>query len=191
MKEVHRCEWAGTDPIYIEYHDKEWGIPVHNDIKLFEMLILEGMQAGLSWITILKKRESFREAFDGFDPDKVAFYKTDKVEELMKNKGIVRNRRKIEAAIQNARLFLEIQGQYGSFNKFIWSYVDNTPIIGKVHHIKELPATTPLSDKISKDLKGMGFKFVGSTIIYSFMQAIGMVDDHTIWCFCHTKNRGK
>lgn len=189
MKEVHRCEWAGADPIYIEYHDKEWGIPVHNDIKLFEMLILEGMQAGLSWITILKKREAFREAFDGFDPDKVAFYKTDKVEELMKNKGIIRNRRKIEAAIQNARLFLVIQGQYGSFDKFIWSYVDNTPIIGKVDNIKELPATTPLSDKISKDLKEMGFKFVGSTIIYSFMQAVGMVDNHTIWCFCHTKNR--
>lgn len=189
MKEVHRCEWAGADPIYIEYHDKEWGIPVHNDIKLFEMLILEGMQAGLSWITILKKREAFREAFDGFDPDKVAFYKTDKVEELMKNKGIIRNRRKIEAAIQNARLFLVIQGQYESFDKFIWSYVDNTPIIGKVDNIKELPATTPLSDKISKDLKEMGFKFVGSTIIYSFMQAVGMVDNHTIWCFCHTKNR--
>ena len=137
MKEVHRCEWAGTDPIYIEYHDKEWGIPVHNDIKLFEMLILEGMQAGLSWITILKKREAFREAFDGFDPDKVAFYKTDKVEELMKNKGIIRNRRKIEAAIQNARLFLVIQGQYGSFDKFIWSYVDNTPIIGKVDRSEE------------------------------------------------------
>lgn len=190
MEEARRCEWAGTEPIYIEYHDKEWGIPVHDDKKLFEMLILEGMQAGLSWITILKKRESFRKAFDGFDPNKIALYKAEKVEELMENKGIIRNRRKIEATIQNARLFLEIQEQYGSFDKFIWSYIDNTPIINKVENIKELPTTIPLSDKISKDLKKMGFKFVGSTIIYSFMQAIGMVDDHMVWCFCHTKNRG-
>ena len=191
MEQIRRCEWAGDDPLYIAYHDMEWGRPEHNDQKLFEMLILEGMQAGLSWITILRKREAFRAAFDNFDPNKVANYGAEKIEALMADKGIVRNRRKIESAVQNARLFLDIQEQYGSFDKFLWKYVDDTPIIGEVADMKSIPATTPLSDRISKDLKKLGFRFVGSTIIYSFMQAIGMVDDHAVWCFCHTCQRKK
>ena len=191
MEQIRRCEWAGDDPLYIAYHDMEWGRPEHNDKKLFEMLILEGMQAGLSWITILRKREAFRAAFDNFDPNKVANYGAEKIEALMADKGIVRNRRKIESAVQNARLFLDIQEQYGSFDKFLWKYVDDTPIIGEVADMKSIPATTPLSDRISKDLKKLGFRFVGSTIIYSFMQAVGMVDDHAVWCFCHTCQRKK
>ncbi len=191
MEQIRRCEWAGDDPLYIAYHDMEWGRPEHNDQKLFEMLILEGMQAGLSWITILRKREAFRAAFDNFDPNKVANYGAEKIEALMADKGIVRNRRKIESAVQNARLFLDIQEQYGSFDKFLWKYVDDTPIIGEVADMKSIPATTPLSDRISKDLKKLGFRFVGSTIIYSFMQAVGMVDDHAVWCFCHTCQRKK
>ena len=182
MKKQVRCSWAGDTQIYIDYHDNEWGRPVHDDIKLFEMLILEGAQAGLSWITILKKREAYRKAFDGFDPKKVALYGDAKIEELMNNKGIIRNRLKINATITNAKLFLEVEEKYGSFDKFIWSYVDNTPIIGHWESVKDIPVTTPLSDKISKDLKKMGFKFVGSTIIYSFMQAIGMVNDHITEC---------
>ncbi len=191
MEQIRRCEWAGDDPLYIAYHDMEWGRPEHNDQKLFEMLILEGMQAGLSWITILRKREAFRAAFDNFDPNKVANYGAEKIEALMADKGIVRNRRKIESAVQNARLFLDIQEQYGSFDKFLWKYVDDTPIIGEVADMKSIPATTLLSDRISKDLKKLGFRFVGSTIIYSFMQAVGMVDDHAVWCFCHTCQRKK
>ena len=182
MKKQVRCSWAGDTQIYIDYHDNEWGRPVHDDIKLFEMLILEGAQAGLSWITILKKREAYRKAFDGFDPKKVALYGDAKIEELMNNKGIIRNRLKINATITNAKLFLEVAEKYGSFDKFIWSYVDNTPIIGHWESVKDIPVTTPLSDKISKDLKKMGFKFVGSTIIYSFMHAIGMVNDHITEC---------
>lgn len=185
MNTKKRCPWAGDIPIYIDYHDKEWGKECHDDNKLFEMLILEGAQAGLSWITILKKREAYRKAFDGFDPQKVALYSTDKVEELMNNKGIVRNRLKINAAIINAKAFLKIVEEYGSFDKFIWSYVDYTPIIGHWKSINEVPITTPISDKISKDLKKRGFKFVGSTIIYSYMQAIGMVNDHIVECFVY------
>lgn len=177
-----RCSWAGDLPIYVDYHDNEWGRPVHDDIKLFEMLTLEGMQAGLSWITVLKKREAFREAFDGFDPEKVALYDENKVEELMANKGIIRNRLKIYAAINNAKLFLQIIKTCGSFDKLIWQYVDNQPIVGHWKSMDDSPATTPLSDKISKDLKKMGFKFVGSTTIYAFMQAIGMVNDHIASC---------
>lgn len=184
MEQIYRCEWAGNDPVYIAYHDKEWGRPVHEDNRLFEMLILEGMQAGLSWITVLKKREAFRAAFDGFDPEKVALYNEEKVEKLMADKGIIRHRGKINAAIQNAKIFLEVQKKYGSFDMFIWSYVDYTPIINNPESIADLPATTPLSDRISKDLKKLGFKFVGSTIIYSFMQSIGMVNDHIVGCHC-------
>lgn len=180
-----RCAWAGNTPIYTDYHDNEWGQPVHDDKQLFEMLILETMQAGLSWITVLKKREAYRAAFDGFDPHKIALYNDKKIEELMSNEGIIRNRLKINSAISNAKLFLEIQKNYGSFDKFIWSYVNNTPIIGHWEKIEDLPATTPLSDQISKDLKKMGFKFVGSTIIYAFMQAIGMVNDHFTECFVY------
>lgn len=191
MEKIRRCEWAGKEQVYIDYHDNEWGIPVHDDRKLFEMLILEGMQAGLSWITILKKREAFRAAFDGFDPEKVALYGEEKKEKLMADKGIVRNRRKIDAAVQNAKAFLEIQKEYGSFDTFIWKYVDGTPIIGSAKSISELPAFTPLSDKISRDLKNRGFKFVGSTIIYSFMQAVGIVNDHVVNCSFYAGNRKK
>jgi len=182
-KEKNRCFWANSHPLYEDYHDNEWGRPVHDDIKLFEMLILEGMQAGLSWITILKKREAFREAFDGFDPMIVASYDDKKIQELLANEGIVRNRLKIVSAVSNARLFLEIAEKHGSFDKFIWSYVDNEPIIGHWKRFEDMPLTTPISDKISKDLKKMGFNFVGTTIIYSFMQAIGMVNDHIEGCF--------
>lgn len=182
QKEKTRCPWAGNLPIYIDYHDNEWGRPEHDDTKLFEMLILEGMQAGLSWITILNKREAFREAFDGFDPELVSCYGEEKIQELMENKKIIRNRLKINAAINNAKLFLEVAEKYGSFDRFIWEYVDGTPVTGHWESVEQMPAFTPLSDQISKDLKKMGFKFVGSTIIYSFMQAIGMVNDHITGC---------
>ena len=176
-----RC-FGGDNPLYADYHDNEWGRPVHDDRKLFEMLILEGAQAGLSWITVLKKREAYRKAFDNFDPAKIALYSDAKIEELMANEGIIRNRVKIQAAIINAKLFLEIQKKYGSFDKFIWAYVDNKPIVGGWKTFREMPLTTPVSDKISADLKKLGFKFVGSTIIYSFMQAVGMVNDHLADC---------
>lgn len=187
VNEKLRCAWAGDTPIYTDYHDNEWGRPVHNDDKLFEMLILETMQAGLSWITVLKKRDAFRAAFDGFDPQKMALYDDEKMEELMGNDGIIRNRLKIYAAINNAKVFLAVKDQYGSFDKMIWSYVDNSPIVGHWKTIENFPATTPLSDKISKDLKRMGFKFVGSTTIYAFMQAVGMVNDHLSECFVYSE----
>ena len=190
MDHIRRCEWAGPDQVYIDYHDKEWGRPVHDDNKLFEMLILEGMQAGLAWITVLKKRNAFRAAFDGFDPNKVALYDDRKIEALLADKGIIRHRGKINAAIGNAKAFLEIRQECGSFDRFIWNYVDGVPIVNTPQTMAELPASTPLSDRISRDLKKRGFKFVGSTIVYSFMQAVGMVDDHMAWCPCHTHNRG-
>ncbi len=180
MDEKFRC--FGDTPLYIEYHDNEWGRPVHDDRKLFEMLILEGAQAGLSWITVLKKREAYRAAFDLFDPVKVAQYDDAKIKALMANEGIIRNRLKIHAAIVNARLFLEIKQQHGSFDAFVWGYVNHTPIVGRWERVEDMPITTPVSDKLSKDLKKLGFKFVGSTIIYSFMQAVGMVNDHLTSC---------
>lgn len=183
--ENKRIRCFGDTPVYIDYHDNEWGRPVHDDIRLFEMLILEGMQAGLSWITVLKKRDAFRAAFDGFDPYKVALYSDTKIEELMKNEGIIKNRRKINAAVNNAGLFLEIIEKYGSFDKFIWGYVNDKPITGHWNNVEDMPVTTTVSDKISRDLKKMGFKFVGSTIIYSFMQATGMVNDHFKDCFVY------
>jgi len=186
-----RCLWADTPPTFRDYHDFEWGRPVHDDQKLFEMLILEGAQAGLSWITVLKKREAYRIAFDGFDPKIVSLYDDAKIEELMANEGIVRNRLKINSAILNAKLFLEVQKQYGSFDKFIWQYVDNKPIIGHFEKLEDMPASTPISDKISKDLKKMGFKFIGSTIIYAFMQATGMVNDHFTDCFVYEELTAK
>jgi DNA-3-methyladenine glycosylase I len=185
MNEKVRCSWAGNIPIYIDYHDNEWGRPEHDDVKLFEMLILESMQAGLSWITVLKKREAFREAFEGFDPNKVVLYDETKIQELMRNEKIIRNSLKINAAIINARVFLNVVEQHGSFDEFIWNYVDYMPITGHWKKLENIPATTPLSDKISRDLKKMGFKFVGSTTIYSFMQAIGMVNDHITDCFVY------
>jgi len=189
MDKKIRCSWAGDTPIYVDYHDNEWGRPVHDDGKLFEMLILEGMQAGLTWLTVLKKRETFRKAFDGFDPKKVARYGEAKIEKLMLDEGIIRNRLKINAAITNAKLFLNIVKEHGSFDKFIWGYVDHKPIIGQWKRIEDLPATTPISDRISKDLKKIGFKFVGSTIIYAFMQATGMVNDHITECFVYKEMR--
>lgn len=178
-----RCFWVSNDPLYIEYHDTEWGKPVYDDGTLFEFLLLESFQAGLSWITILKKRENFRKAFDNFDYKKIAKYNQEKFDELILNEGIIRNKLKIKAAITNAQLFMEIQQEFGSFSKFIWNYVDGKPIINKFKKREEVPATTELSDKISKDLKKRGFKFVGSTIVYAFMQATGMVNDHTTDCF--------
>jgi len=171
--------------MYVDYHDNEWGRPVHDDIKLFEMLILEGMQAGLSWITILKKRDAFRKAFDGFDPYKVSVYDDEKIQELLANEKIIRNRLKINAAVSNAKAFIKAVEEFGSFDKFIWGYVNYRPIINQWEKISDMPARTPLSDKISKDLAKRGFKFVGSTIIYSFMQAVGMVNDHTTDCFAY------
>ncbi|MGI6152800.1 MAG: DNA-3-methyladenine glycosylase I [Christensenellaceae bacterium] len=188
MCEKTRCSWAKDLPIYIDYHDNEWGRPVHNDNRLFEMLILEGMQAGLSWITVLKKREAFRQAFDGFDPGKVAGYDEEKIEELLKNEGIIRNRLKLNAAVTNAKAFLEVQKKYGSFDQFIWAYVNHTPIQNHPQSTEDIPAKTPLSDQISKDLKKLGFKFVGSTIVYAFMQATGMVNDHVADCFVYKQN---
>jgi len=185
MGQLIRCSWANDPPIFADYHDNEWGRPVHDDGRLFEMLILEGMQAGLSWITVLKKREAFRQAFDNFDPAKVSRYGEDKFHELMANEGIIRNRLKISGAITNAKLFLDVVEKHGSFDKFIWEYVSHQPIVNRFTAIEEIPATTPISDRISKDLKKLGFKFVGSTIIYAFMQATGMVNDHFVDCFVY------
>ena len=178
-----RCEWCGEDSLYMKYHDEEWGVPVHDDKKHFEFLMLESAQAGLSWITILRKRENYRAAYDGFNPQTVAAYGEDKIAELMGNAGIVRNRLKIQASIQNARLFLEIQKEFGSFDRYIWSFVDGSPIMGYYDNISQIPTTTPLSDKVSADLKKRGFKFVGSTIVYSHLQATGVVNDHINTCF--------
>lgn len=189
MTSVKRCEWAGNDPLYIAYHDHEWGRPLHDDNKLFELLILEGMQTGLAWIIVLRKREAFREAFDFFDPQKVAEYTDEKVEELMANRGIIRHRGKISAAIGNAKAFLQIREEYGSFDRFIWGYVNNTPIVNRANSLSELPTSTPLSEKISKDLKKRGFRFVGPTVIYSFLQAAGLIDDHMAWCPFHSDHR--
>ncbi len=193
MDNKTRCSWAGDLEIYIDYHDKEWGRPLYDENKLFEFLILEGMQAGLSWITILKKRDDYRKAFDNFDPNKVAKYDDKKIAELMGNEKIVRNKLKINAAVNNAKLYLDVQKKYGSFAKFIWGYVDNKPIVGNWKTAADVPVNTELSDKISKDLKKLGFKFVGSTIIYSFMQATGMVNDHIVDCcaFMECKNYDK
>ena len=185
MEEKCRCSWAGDVPVYVDYHDNEWGRPTHDDRMLFELLVLEGAQAGLSWLTILKKREAYREAFDGFDPAKVALYDEAKVEELMANEGIVRNRLKINAAITNAKLSLDVAREFGSFDAFIWGYVDGEPIVNRWKTQADVPATTPLSDRISEDLKKRGFKFVGSTIVYAYLQSIGIVNDHVVDCFAY------
>ena len=180
---MERCPWPGIDEMYIKYHDEEWGVPVHDDRKHFEFLVLEGAQAGLSWATILKRRENYRKAYDNFDPAKVAKYDEGKFSELMANAGIIRNRKKIESSINNARLFLEVQKEFGSFDNYIWSFVDFKPVINCWKALSELPAKTELSDRISKDLKNRGFSFVGSTIIYAHIQAIGLVNDHLVSCF--------
>ena len=178
-----RCFWVTDSKLYQDYHDKEWGEPVYDDETLFEFLILETFQAGVSWITILNKRENFRRAFDNFDYQKIAKYQENKFNELMQNAGIIRNKLKIRSAITNAQLFMEIQKEFGSFSKFLWSYVDNKPIINTFKSREEVPATSKISDKLSKDLKKRGFKFTGSTIMYAYMQAVGMVNDHTTDCF--------
>lgn len=180
-----RCTWCGNDPLYVAYHDEEWGVPVHDDRRLFEMLILEGAQAGLSWLTILKKRNNYRQAFHNFDPEKIARYDEEDIHRLMQDAGIVRNRLKIESAVKNARGFLHICEESSSFADYLWDYVDGTPIINAWQTHTEVPAQTPLSDRLSKDLKKRGFNFVGTTICYAFMQAVGIVNDHTIDCFRH------
>lgn len=180
-----RCEWVGEEPLYIQYHDEEWGVPVHDDRTLFEFLILEGAQAGLSWITILRKRDNYRRLFDGFDPQKVARYDEEKIASLLQDPGIVRNRLKVQAAVTNARAFLKTQEEFGSFDAYIWRFVDGHPIQNRWQNIAELPAQTPLSQTISKDLIRRGFRFVGPTIIYAHMQATGMVNDHVVSCFRH------
>ena len=178
-----RCFWVTESELYKNYHDNEWGTPVYDDATLFEFLVLETFQAGLSWITILNKRENFRKSFDNFDYKKIALYPESKYESLLQDVGIIRNKLKIRSAITNAHLFMEVQKEFGSFSKFIWSYVNNKPIINKFEKREEVPATITLSDTISKDLKKRGFKFVGSTVMYAYMQAVGMVNDHTTDCF--------
>lgn len=182
-KAKQRCSWAGSHDIYHAYHDKEWGVPVYDDRKLFEFLILEGAQAGLSWLTVLKKRENYRKAYDQFDPKRVAKYGAKKVKELLNNEGIIRNRLKVAASITNAQNFLKVQKEFGSFAKYMWAFVGHKPIKNKFKTMKDLPATTELSDAMSKDLKARGFKFVGSTIVYAHMQTVGMVNDHVVSCF--------
>ena len=178
-----RCEWGTVSQLYIDYHDNEWGVPVHDDRKLFEFLILEGAQAGLSWETVLNKRENYRKAFNDFDPVKISRYGDKKVETLLENKGIIRNRLKITSAINNAKRFLEVRKEFGTFDAYIWQFVNGKPITNRFKSVQELPATTKESDAMSKDLKKRGFKFVGPTICYAHMQATGMVNDHVVDCF--------
>jgi DNA-3-methyladenine glycosylase I len=187
MTDKIRCEWAGNDPQYVAYHDTEWGVPVHDDHVLFEFLILEGAQAGLSWQTILRKRENYRHAFDNFDPAAVATFDDEKVAALLADPGLVRNRLKINSAVRNARGFLEIQSEYGSFDRYVWSFVGGRPIINRWESLRQLPAETAESRALSKDLKQRGFNFVGPTIMYAFMQAVGIVNDHLISCYRYSQ----
>ncbi len=184
---IYRCPWCGTDPLYIVYHDHQWGVPLHDDTQLFEMLILEGAQAGLSWLTILRKREGYRRAFAEFNIENVAAFTDDDVMRLLADAGIVRNRLKVASAIANAQAALKIQAHCGSLDSYLWSFVDGTPIRNHWQSIAEIPARTPLSDAMSKELKREGFRFVGSTICYAFMQATGMVNDHLSGCFCYNR----
>jgi DNA-3-methyladenine glycosylase I len=183
MLKRKRCTWLGTDPLYVAYHDEEWGVPVHDDRTLFEFLILEGAQAGLSWITILRKREAYRRAFNHFDPRRIARYDKRKIAALLADAGIVRNRAKIDSAIKNAKAFLDVQAEFGSFDAYQWRFVDGRPIQNRRRSVGELPARSAQSDAMSKDLKSRGFTFVGSTIVYAHMQAVGMVNDHLVQCF--------
>ena len=180
---MNRCPWCGNDELYVKYHDEEWGVPVHDDKKHFEFLVLESAQAGLNWLTILRKRENYRKDYDGFDYNKVALYDENKINELMQDAGIIRNRRKIEASINNAKCFIEIQKEFGSFDNYIWGFVNNSPVVNNWHDISEVPATSELSDKVSKDLKSRGFKFLGTTTVYAHLQATGIINDHLISCF--------
>ena len=185
MKSRSRCSWCGNDPLYVEYHDTEWGVPLRDEQKLFEFLVLETFQAGLSWITVLRKRENFRKVLDNFDYKKIAFYDEVKIAELLQDAGIIRNKLKVSATISNAVAFMKIQKEFGSFSKYIWGFVNDTPIQNNIKSMSEVKATSATSDKLSKDLKQRGFKFVGPTVIYAHMQATGMVNDHTIDCFRH------
>lgn len=191
LNTLTRCAWAGNDPLYVQYHDEEWGVPVHDDRKLFEFLILEGAQAGLSWITILRKRPAYRQAYSDFDPTIVASYDDTKIAELLANPGIVRNRLKIQASIGNAQAFLRVQKEWGSFDAYLWQYVDGQPIQNSWRSLAQIPAKTPLAEALSKDLVRRGFRFVGPTIVYAHMQAVGMVNDHTIDCFRYAALEGK
>lgn len=184
---VKRCPWCEGNELYIRYHDEEWGVPVHDDQKHFEFLVLESAQAGLSWLTVLKKRDNYRKAYNGFDPLRVSKYTARKVEQLLGNSGIIRNRKKIESSINNARCFLSIQKEHDSFDRYLWSFVDHRPVINRWGEISEIPARTPLSDLVSRDLTRRGFSFVGSTIIYAHLQAIGLVNDHLVSCFRYKK----
>lgn len=185
-----RCAWAGADPLYVAYHDAEWGVPAHDDRKLFEFLVLEGAQAGLSWITILRKRPAYAEAFEGFDAARVARFTARRIESLLKNEGIVRNRLKILSAVNNARRFLAVQDEFGSFDAYQWRFVGGRPLQNRRRSLGDIPARTAESDAFSKDLKRRGFSFVGSTIMYAHMQAVGMVNDHLVSCFRHAELRG-
>ena len=180
---MKRCPWCENNELYVKYHDEEWGVPVHDDKKHFEFLILEGVQAGLSWLTILRKRENYRKVYDDFDPAKIAKYDDEKIVRLMNNSGIIRNQRKIEASVNNAQRFIEIQEEFGSFDRYIWSFVNYKPVVNSWKHISEIPSKTELTDRISRNLKKRGFKFVGSTIIYAHLQAIGIINDHIVSCF--------
>jgi len=182
-----RCDWCLKNDLYIHYHDTEWGVPEHDDRVLFEFLILEGVQAGLSWLTILRKRENYRHAYDGFDPELVARYDEAGMNDLLQNTGLIRNKLKISASVNNAKRFLEVQKEFGSFDHYMWSFIDFKPVVNYWETLKEVPATSPISDQISKDMKKRGFNFVGSTIIYSHMQATGMVNDHLVSCFRHAE----
>ena len=184
---VEVCPWCGDDPLYRRYHDEEWGVPLHDDQRLFEFLILEGAQAGLAWITILRKRERYRQVYDGFDPQRVARYDDHKQLVLLADAGIVRNRLKVDASITNARAFLALQEAHGSFDAWLWDFVDGAPIINHFSSMKEVPVSTPLAEKLSRELKKRGFRFVGPTIVYAFMQATGMVNDHMVWCPRHAE----
>ncbi|MCI1965709.1 MAG: DNA-3-methyladenine glycosylase I [Oscillospiraceae bacterium] len=180
---MYRCGWCESDDLYRAYHDEEWGVPVHSDRKHFEFLVLESAQAGLSWITILRKRGAYRAAFDNFDPEKVSVYGEDKIRELMKDPGIIRNHRKIESAVNNARRFLEVQREFGSFDRYIWGFVGGAPVVGHYESLDQVPSKTPLSEQISRDLKKRGFRFLGPVIVYSYLQATGLVNDHLDSCF--------
>ena len=185
----HRCQWCGEDPLYVSYHDEEWGLPTYDDATLFEFLILEGAQAGLAWITVLRKREGYRALFDQFDPNKVAHFSDAKLAALRLDERIIRNRLKINSARQNARAFLSVQAEWGSFSQYLWHFVDGKPVINQVRSLADVPAKTPLSDQISKDLKARGFNFVGSTIVYAYLQAMGVVNDHMVDCFRYQECR--
>ena len=185
MTELIRCSWSGSDPVYLEYHDKEWGVPVRDDRKQYEFLVLESAQAGLSWLTILKRRDGYRRLYEDFDPAKVVRFDEARIKAMLLDEGIIRNRKKIESSINNARRFLEVREQYGSFCNYLWGFTDGKQVVNHFKSMNEVPATTPLSDTIAKDLKGRGFQFLGSTIIYAHLQATGLVNDHLVDCFRH------